>query len=122
MLREEVEYDFEAAQVFVEGRRKGIRCVIVVADPRHGGLREGSLACGSTKWQMIRRIVLPAAVPGIMTGSILAMSRAIDACLPNVPVTAPKSYFGTLGASGGAVEMAASCSVASVSESVPSAT
>jgi 3-oxoacyl-[acyl-carrier-protein] synthase II len=35
-------------------------------------------------------------------------ARAIHACLPNVPVTAPKSYFGNLGAAGGAVEMAAS--------------
>ena len=35
-------------------------------------------------------------------------ARAIHACLPDVPVTAPKSYFGNLGAAGGAVEMAAS--------------
>ncbi|OHB84330.1 MAG: hypothetical protein A2V98_23800 [Planctomycetes bacterium RBG_16_64_12] len=35
-------------------------------------------------------------------------ARAIHACLPNVPVTAPKSCFGNLGAAGGAVEMAAS--------------
>jgi len=47
-----------------------------------GSLREGALACGSTKWQMIRRIVLPAAIPGIMTGSILAMSRAIGEAAP----------------------------------------
>jgi len=47
-----------------------------------GSLRAGALACGSTKWQMIRRIVLPSAVPGIMTGSILAMSRAIGEAAP----------------------------------------
>jgi 3-oxoacyl-[acyl-carrier-protein] synthase II len=35
-------------------------------------------------------------------------ARAIHACLPETPVTAPKSYFGNLGASGGAVEMATS--------------
>lgn len=45
-------------------------------------LREGALATGATKWQMIRRMTLPAAVPGIMTGSILAMSRAIGEAAP----------------------------------------
>ncbi len=39
-------------------------------------LREGSYACGGSKWQTIRRIVLPHAMPGIMTGMILAMARA----------------------------------------------
>lgn len=38
--------------------------------------KEGSLALGSTKWQMIRRIVLPAAFPGIVTGIILGIGRA----------------------------------------------
>src|SRR5262249_28098092 len=38
-------------------------------------LREGSYACGAGKWQTIRRIVLPRAMPGIMTGMILAMAR-----------------------------------------------
>src|SRR4029077_6035752 len=37
-------------------------------------LREGSYACGAGKWQTIRRIVLPQAAPGIMTGMILAMA------------------------------------------------
>jgi len=39
------------------------------------GVREGSLACGASKWQTIQRIVLPAAAPGIITGMILAMAR-----------------------------------------------
>ena len=38
-------------------------------------MREGSFACGASKWQTIRRIVLPRAMPGIMTGMILAMAR-----------------------------------------------
>ncbi|MFY8221074.1 MAG: phosphate ABC transporter permease PstA, partial [Pirellulales bacterium] len=38
-------------------------------------MREGSYACGAGKWQTIRRIVLPRALPGIMTGLILAMAR-----------------------------------------------
>ena len=45
-------------------------------------LREGALATGATQWQMVRRMTLPAAVPGIMTGSILAMSRAIGEAAP----------------------------------------
>jgi phosphate transport system permease protein len=45
-------------------------------------IREGSLALGATQWQAIRRQVLPAAVPGIATGSILALSRAIGEAAP----------------------------------------
>src|SRR4029079_10452355 len=37
-------------------------------------MREGAYACGASKWQTIRRIVLPRAFPGIMTGMILAMA------------------------------------------------
>lgn len=45
-------------------------------------LREGSFGLGATKWQAVRRTVLPAAVPGIMTGAILAISRAIGEAAP----------------------------------------
>lgn len=45
-------------------------------------LREGALALGATRWQMVRRTTLPAATPGIMTGAILAMSRAIGETAP----------------------------------------
>ncbi len=45
-------------------------------------LREGALGMGATRWQMIYRVTLPAAVPGIMTGSIIAMSRAIGEAAP----------------------------------------
>ncbi len=40
--------------------------------------REGSLALGATKWETVYRVVLPAAVPGITTGVILGMARAIS--------------------------------------------
>lgn len=40
--------------------------------------REGSLAIGATKWQTIYRVVLPAAIPGITTGVILGLARAIS--------------------------------------------
>lgn len=46
------------------------------------GLREGSLALGATKLQTIIRVVLPQALPGIMTGGILAVSRAAGEVAP----------------------------------------
>ena len=53
-------------------------------------LREGSYACGAGKWQTIRRIVLPHAMPGIMTGMILAMSRGAGEVAPLMLVGAIK--------------------------------
>jgi phosphate transport system permease protein len=45
-------------------------------------MREGSLACGASKWQTIKKIVLPKATPGIMTGIILAMARGAGEVAP----------------------------------------
>jgi ABC-type phosphate transport system permease subunit len=53
-------------------------------------MREGSYACGAGKWQTIRRIVLPHALPGIMTGMILAMSRGAGEAAPLMLVGALK--------------------------------
>ena len=44
--------------------------------------RESSLALGATKWQTVRRAVLPYALPGIMTGGILGISRAAGETAP----------------------------------------
>jgi len=44
--------------------------------------REGSLALGSTKWQSIMKLVLPAAIPGIITGIILSMGRVAGETAP----------------------------------------
>lgn len=52
----------------------------LAAVPR--SMREGSLACGASKWQTIRNIVLPRALPGIMTGLILAMARGAGEVAP----------------------------------------
>ncbi|HEU5248378.1 MAG TPA: phosphate ABC transporter permease PstA [Thermoanaerobaculia bacterium] len=52
----------------------------LAAVPR--GARDGSYALGATKWQTIRRIVLPAAAPGILTGLILAMARGAGEVAP----------------------------------------
>lgn len=51
-------------------------------------LREASYGLGGSKWQTILRIVLPAALPGILTGSILAFSRAIGETAPLIMVGA----------------------------------
>ena len=45
-------------------------------------LREGSLALGATRWQTISKVVLPPAVPGIVTGAILSIGRAAGETAP----------------------------------------
>ena len=54
--------------------------------PQH--LREASYALGATRWATVRQIVLPMAYPGILTGAILALSRAIGETAPLVVVGA----------------------------------
>ncbi len=44
--------------------------------------REASLGLGATKWQTIQKVVLPASMPGILTGSILGLSRAAGETAP----------------------------------------
>ena len=51
-------------------------------------IRQGAYALGATKWQVVRRQVLPAAIPGIATGSILALSRAIGETAPLIMIGA----------------------------------
>lgn len=67
----------------------GIMCLPVIitatresllAIPNH--LREASLALGATKWETITRVILPAAMPGILTGVILSISRAAGETAP----------------------------------------
>ncbi|OKL38116.1 phosphate ABC transporter permease PstA [Domibacillus mangrovi] len=52
-------------------------------------LKEASYGLGATKWQTISRVVIPYAVPGIATGSILAFSRAIGETAPLIVVGIP---------------------------------
>jgi phosphate transport system permease protein len=61
--------------VVIISAREAIRAV-------PSSIRQGSLALGATQWQTISRQVLPAAVPGIATGTILALSRAIGEAAP----------------------------------------
>ena len=55
--------------------------------------RYGSQGLGTTKWQMIRSVVLPEAVPGIMTGMILALANAIGETAPLIMIGAATSIF-----------------------------
>ncbi len=52
-------------------------------------LSEASYGMGATKWQTVKNIILPAALPGILTGSILSLSRAIGETAPLVVIGIP---------------------------------
>ncbi len=67
--------------VIIIASREALRTV-----PR--SIREGSYALGATRWQTIRRLVLPMALPGILTGNILALSRAIGETAPLITIGA----------------------------------
>lgn len=60
-----------------------------------GSVREASIGMGATKWQTVSRIILPAAIPGIITGIILALSRAIGETAPLVVIGVPVSLLVT---------------------------
>lgn len=70
-----------ALPVIITAAREGLRAV-----PR--SLREGSLALGATQWQTVRHAVLPVAVPSVLTGVILSMSRVIGETAPLLVVGA----------------------------------
>ncbi len=61
--------------IVIMSSREALRTV-----PR--GMREAGLALGATRWQVTRSVVLPLSLPGILTGSILAISRAIGEAAP----------------------------------------
>jgi phosphate transport system permease protein len=56
-------------------------------------LRQAALALGATRWQMVRDHVLPAALPGILTGTILGLSRAVGETAPLLMVGAAASIL-----------------------------
>jgi phosphate transport system permease protein len=56
-------------------------------------LRQAALALGATRWQMVRDHVLPSALPGILTGTILGLSRAIGETAPLLMVGAAGSIL-----------------------------
>ena len=56
-------------------------------------LRQAALALGATRWQVVRDHVLPSALPGILTGTILGLSRAIGETAPVLMVGAAGSIL-----------------------------
>ena len=70
-----------ALPVVILATREALRAV-------PSSLREGSYALGATKWQTILHQVLPAAMPGILTGLILALSRAVGETAPLITIGA----------------------------------
>lgn len=67
--------------VIIIAAREAIRAV-------PGSIRQGAFALGATRWQVVRSHVLPSALPGILTGIILALSRAIGETAPLVMIGA----------------------------------
>ena len=72
--------------VIVVAARESIRAV-------PDGIRLGAYALGATRWQTVRRQVLPAALPGTLTGTILALSRAIGETAPLLVIGLPIVIF-----------------------------
>jgi len=72
--------------VIIVAAREAIRAV-----PE--SIRLGAYALGATKWQAVRRQVLPAALPGTLTGTILALSRAIGETAPLLVIGLPVVIF-----------------------------
>ncbi len=68
--------------IIIVASQESIRAV-----PQH--LSEASYGMGATKWQTVKNIILPAALPGILTGSILSLSRAIGETAPLVVIGIP---------------------------------
>ena len=60
-------------------------------------LREGGFGLGASRWQVVRGLVLPSAVPGILTGTVLALSRALGETAPLILVGAVLGSFSTGG-------------------------
>jgi phosphate transport system permease protein len=59
-----------------------VRSAVVVLDLVPGSLREAALALGAPRWRVIFKVVLPTALPGMVTGGLLAIARAIGETAP----------------------------------------
>ncbi len=60
-------------------------------------LREAGFGLGASRWQVVRQLILPAAAPGILTGTVLALSRAIGETAPLILIGAVLGSFSTAG-------------------------
>ena len=77
-----------AAALIIVASQEAIRAV-------PSSVREASYGLGANKWQTIRRVVLPAALPGILTGFILSLSRALGETAPLVMIGIPTILLAT---------------------------
>jgi phosphate transport system permease protein len=60
-----------------------------------GSIREAGYGVGASRWQVVRSLVLPSAAPGILTGTVLSLSRALGETAPLILVGAAFGYFST---------------------------
>jgi phosphate transport system permease protein len=60
-------------------------------------IREGGFGVGATRWEVVRSHVLPSAAPGVLTGSVLAMARALGETAPLIMVGAVTGFLATKG-------------------------
>ena len=65
-------------------------------------LREAGFGIGASRWQVVRQLVLPAAAPGILTGTVLALSRAIG---ETAPLILAGAVLGSFSSGGGVAEV-----------------
>ena len=63
------------------------------------GIREAGYGVGATRWEVIRHHVLPAAAPGILTGTVLSLARALGETAPVLLVGAVTGFLASGGAS-----------------------
>ncbi|MFB6252771.1 MAG: phosphate ABC transporter permease PstA [Halobellus sp.] len=56
-------------------------------------MRQASYGMGATRWQTVKNVILPEAFPGILTGTILALGRAIGETAPLIMIAAPNVVF-----------------------------
>jgi phosphate transport system permease protein len=89
-------FGFESGIVIVGGFTVGLLIlpiVIISAQEAIRGvpdsMRQASYGMGATRWQTVRNVVLPEAMPGILTGTILALGRAIGETAPLLMIGAP---------------------------------
>jgi phosphate transport system permease protein len=64
-----------------------------------GTIREAGYGIGASRWQVVRQLLLPAAAPGILTGTVLALSRALGETAPLIVAGAVLGSFSNTGAS-----------------------
>ncbi len=62
-------------------------------------IREAGFGIGASRWQVVRKLLLPAASPGILTGTVLALSRALGETAPLIVAGAVMGFYSNAGAS-----------------------